>query len=312
MTGILAKAMSGAGKGIAEAAPSVMQIGLEQYRSQIMAERDVRLKQYEDTRLDKTLDAHAEEGRLNREAEAPTRKAQAANLEASAAETRAKLKVVQETEKLYAQYMATEDPKEKENLAEAMRVRLGKDQDKIFFGPMKDELGNITGYKAYSKISGQPIEQELGKPAALGTPGAEGKSKDFSSLWGGGKSAAPASKPQGSAADTGIPPYIANPEGMPAAAKKAPSEPAKPEDQFLPEQQGTEGIPGFIRSVKKAIEPAPAYVKTDSGQERLVPGQTVRINNKEYRVSAPSGDGVWKLIDLASGKAVSIRTTGNK
>jgi len=67
--GLLAKAMAGAGKGMADAAPSVMQIGLEQYRTQVMADRDASLRQYQTGERVAGQEFTAEQNKLSRGAE---------------------------------------------------------------------------------------------------------------------------------------------------------------------------------------------------------------------------------------------------
>src|SRR3990167_4005351 len=67
--GILSKAMAGFGKGVADAAPSFMQIGLEQYRTQVMADRDASLRQYQTGERVAGQEFTAEQSRLRQESE---------------------------------------------------------------------------------------------------------------------------------------------------------------------------------------------------------------------------------------------------
>lgn len=168
--GLLSKALGGVGA-------AVQPVALEAMRASIMAERDARLQQYQTTERIAgqefqqgermaTQEFQAGVKEKEREFEKPFKDAQAANLSASAAKTNAELKVIRDTEALYGKYVSESDPAKREQLSETIRVRLGKDQDKIFFGPLKDELGNITGYKAYSKITGRPIEEDASKPTS--------------------------------------------------------------------------------------------------------------------------------------------------
>jgi hypothetical protein len=358
--GILGKALAGAGA-------AVQPVALEGLRASILAERDARLNQYA-TNLETNVRQpfqtaeriagetfSAGESEKTRTAEAPLKEAQVGGVKATTSKINAELSVIRETEALYKKYMATTDPKEKASIAEAMRVRLGKDQDNIFFGPIKDDLGNVIDYKAYSKITGKPMEQEIGdktdandplglrsggassvptteKKSVTGTyPDREQVKKTLSSR-GGQATDKDVDTKMGIIYGKSSPqePEVPKPFeiGALASLKETPA-PKKTtgliagslESQFLTEPQGGEGIPGLARSagkavkrgaeaVSEAIQPAPAYVQTDSGKQRLHPGETIRINNKDYRVEAPSADGVWRLVDISSGKAINIRTSG--
>lgn len=164
--GLLNKALAGAGQGLAQAGQTV---GLEALRASVMAERDAKLNEYaRKLQTEVMLPFQAAEKEKERSFEAPLKEAQAGSLKAGTEKTNAEIKAIRDAENLYTKYMATTDPKERESYAEAIRVRMGKEkQDQFFFGPMKDAEGNITGYKAYSKNTGQPLEAAVDAEGAM-------------------------------------------------------------------------------------------------------------------------------------------------
>lgn len=335
-TGILAKALSGFGKGVADSAPSVMQIGLEQYRTQILAERDARLQQYQTGERVAGQEFTAEQNRLRQEGETTRQKEglthaeRLANIAAARAEALQKNLIAANSEKEKLSLLSDSMKTAQKELSETMAALENQPDNKVLLARQNSLMNELNSYRALAN-----------KLVSGGKAGESGSS--FKSLWSGGESG---TKQPGTAITENVNTdrakgaqesgsmmfdRTAEPAPIPSIPVVKPASGKTPErksgmigesmsrnvqDQFLPEPKGGEGIPGMVKSatekVSKAIRPAPAYVETDSGKKQLAPGETIRINNKEYRVSAPDSDGVWTLIDIASGKAVRIRTSGKE
>jgi len=224
--GIIGKALAGAGG-------AVKDVGMEAVRAEIMKQRDERLNEYATSMETNVRQPFQTSERVATEANAATE----AQKVRTFAESQNKPKLAgelldntikqitisnaKEVQALRTQFQKETDPTKRAAINETIQVLTGKDNDKFLPVPLKDELGNITGYQVLNTKTGAWVEPAGGKPPA----GANGKA-DYSGLWGEGKKpAAP---------------------GAPAAKSTAtPSSPRDP-NAFVRAQTGVSNAEGII------------------------------------------------------------------
>jgi hypothetical protein len=187
MAGLAVKALAGAGGAVKDAS-------MEMLRAEIMQMRDARLNNY----------ATQMETNVRQPFQTSEREASQANVAAEAQKGREftgeqnkpklagelldntikqiTISNAKEVQSLRAQFQKETDPTKRAAINETIQVLTGKDSDKFLPVPLKDEMGNITGYQVLNTKTGAWIEPTGGKPPA----GANGKA-DYSGLWGAGK-----------------------------------------------------------------------------------------------------------------------------
>lgn len=134
-------------------------------QAQERLERDVRQPHAE--RMQKTLlEAQAEQHRLNREVQRAGQGIQARQVKVmeQGADLDRQIKQIQidnanEVQRLRQQYTQETDPQKKAQIVETVQLLTGKDNDNYLPVPLKDEMGNITGYEIFDKKRGAFVER---------------------------------------------------------------------------------------------------------------------------------------------------------
>jgi len=76
-----------------------------------------------------------------------------------------------EIEKLRKEFAAEKDPDKRAIISDNLRILTGKDTDKYLPVPLKDDMGNITGYQIFDTKRGAFVDnQKSGAPGAVARP----------------------------------------------------------------------------------------------------------------------------------------------
>ena len=138
-----------------------------------------------ETMQETSIEAAASEGRLNREVTRAGQgiQQQQVDILAKGAELDREIKQItinnsRTVEALKTKLLSTADPKEKADITDTIHILTGKDKDKFLPVPLKDDMGNVTGYKIFDTVRGVFADSQPGaSPYPEGTElrGKDGK-----------------------------------------------------------------------------------------------------------------------------------------
>lgn len=220
-----------------------------------------------------SLEHAAEQGNLNRQVQREGQGIQArqvAVLEQGAALDREikqiTLNNAKDLEKMRAEYNAEQDPDKRARINDNISVLTGKTNENYLPVPLKDEMGNVTGYKIFDKRRGNFVDESRGAGAKAGNdplgirgslPGAKAKPDE--------KTDAP--KPAGLIASE-----MAAGSGIPGAA------PLNPEAQQSFDADAKAMTPQALIAKYKAVFPSLSgqqqlkYYEAEKNLPKRVPG----------------------------------------